>query len=187
MIKLKQNKFLYRITQVASGIVSKVIFKPKYLRNEIKGKKGPLVVIANHEAALDFINLIGVSSVPMHFVISHSFFSTVPVRGIMEKTGMIDKQQFQTSVRDISRMKAVIDQGRILALYPAGLMSEDGRSTPIPAATTQFLKWLGVDIYVARTSGTYFVMPKWRRGGFRPGRTFMDVYRLISAEELENG
>lgn len=184
MVEIKQNKFWYGVTKIASGLTAKFIFKRKFIRNEIKGKSGPFVVIANHEAAFDFVNLIGATKTPMHFVISHSFFSTIPVKGIMEKTGMIDKQQFQTSIKDISRMKAVIDQGKILALYPAGLMSEDGLPTPTPIATTQFLKWLGADIYVAKTQGSYFVMPKWRKNGFRPGKTTIDIYKLISKEEL---
>ena len=62
-------------------------------------------------------------------------------------------------------------------------MCEDGLSTPIPEATYKFLKWLKADVYAARTTGSYFVMPKWSRG-FRPGHTYMDVYKLFSKEEL---
>jgi len=76
-----------------------------------------------------------------------------------------------------------VDQGEPLVIYPAGLMCEDGLSTPIPAATYKFLKWLGVDIYAARSSGTYFSMPKWGKG-LRPGRTYLDVYKLFDAAEL---
>ena len=50
---------VYRLTQVISNIVAKVVFKRKYLRNEIKNKKGPMVIICNHQAALDFTTLIG--------------------------------------------------------------------------------------------------------------------------------
>ena len=80
-------------------------------------------------------------------------------------------------------MKYVIDSGQPLVIYPAGLMCEDGLSTPIPSATYKFLKWLGVDIYVARTYGSYFVMPKWTKG-MRAGRTFIDIYKLIDKNEL---
>jgi hypothetical protein len=62
-------------------------------------------------------------------------------------------------------------------------MCEDGLSTPIPAATYKFLKWLDADVYVAKTIGTYFAMPKWS-SGFRPGRTYMDIYKLFSRDEL---
>lgn len=174
----------YRITQCAAWLVAKFVFRRKILRNELKGKRGPFVVIANHETALDFVNLIGLTGFPMNFVISKSFFSTLPIKGFMTRMGVISKQQFQTTVKDMKMMKRVVDAGGGLVIYPAGLMCEDGLSTPIPAATYKFLKWLGVDVYVARTSGTYFVMPKWAKG-MRPGRTYMDVYRLFDRETLQ--
>lgn len=82
------------------------------------------------------------------------------------------------------RIKAVIENGESLVIYPAGLMCEDGISTPIPQATYKFLKWLDADVYVARASGTYFTMPKWTKG-FRPGRTYMDIYKLFDRNELK--
>ena len=181
----KPNLLCYRITQIAAWFVSTFIFRRKIIRNEIKGKRGPFVVIANHQAALDFVNLIGANRRPMSFVISNSFYNTLPVKGIIDALGMIPKQQFQTTVRDMKRMKAVIDRGEPIVIYPAGLMCEDGLSTPIPAATYKFLKWLDADIYVAKTEGTYFAMPKWT-SGFRPGRTYLDIYKLFTREELQD-
>lgn len=181
----KPDLLCYRIAQIAAWLVATFIFRRKILRNEIKGKKGPFVVIANHQAALDFANLICANRRPMSFVISNSFFNTLPIRGFLTKMGVIPKQQFQTTVRDMKRMKAVIDQGEPIVIYPAGLMCEDGLSTPIPSATYKFLKWLDADVYVAKTSGTYFAMPKWT-SGFRPGRTHLDIYKLFSREELKN-
>lgn len=179
----KQSRLVYSITQAVAWLVSKIAFKRKMLRNEIKDKKGPFVVIANHEAALDFVNLIGATRTPMTFVVSNSFYSTLPLKGPMDKIGVIPKQQFQTSLKDLTKMRRVIEEGRILVIYPAGLMCEDGRSTPIPAATYDFLKWLKTDVYMARTSGTYFTMPKWTKG-IRRGTTFMDIYKLFDKEEI---
>lgn len=179
----KPNKLYYRIAQIASWFFATFIFRRKVLRNEIRHAKGPFVVIANHQAAYDFVNLIGMTWRPMSFVISNSFYQSLPITGFLKKMGVIPKQQFQTTVSDMKNMKAVVDAGEALAIYPAGLMCEDGLPTPVPAATYKFLKWLGVDVYVARTTGTYFVMPKWGRG-MRSGKTFLDVYKLISAEEL---
>ncbi len=180
----KPNWFCYKLAQVASFLVATFIFKRRMLRNELAGVKGPYVVIANHQAALDFVNLIGVVRRRMTFVISHSFYNSLPIKGILNKLQVIPKQQFQTTVRDMKCMKAVIDAGQPLVIYPAGLMCEDGLSTPIPKATYKFLKWLGVDVYVARTTGTYFSMPKWGKG-LRPGRTYLDIYRLFTKEQLD--
>lgn len=180
----KQNRFLYGVMKLAANTVSRVKFKREFLRNEIKNKKGPFVVIANHAAALDFVNLIGATKEPMHFVISSSFYQTIPVRGVMPRLGLIPKQQFQTTLADLRTMKRVIDEGGILAIYPAGLMSDDGTPTPMPSATCKFLKFLGTDVYVAKNVGTYFSMPKWRRGGIRAGKTYLDIYKLFDGKEL---
>lgn len=179
----KPSLLHYRFAQMVCGVFSKAVFRPKVLRNEIRNAKGPYVVIANHQAAYDFVNLITLTKRPMSFVISNSFYNSLPITGYLNKMGVIPKQQFQTTVSDMKAMKAVIDAGQPLVIYPAGLMCEDGLSTPIPTATYKFLKWLNVDVYVARTTGTYFAMPKWSKG-FRPGRTYLDVYKLMSAEEL---
>ncbi len=180
----KKPSFLhYRVAQGAAWLLATFVFRRRFLRNEIKGKKGPFVVIANHQAALDFVNLIGATRRRMTFVISKSFFSTLPIKGFMEKMGVIPKQQFQTAVSDLKAMRSVIEAGQPVVIYPAGLMCEDGLSTPIPSATYKFLKWLGVDVYMAKTVGSYFVMPKWK-GGMHPARTYMDVYQLFSKEEL---
>lgn len=179
----KVSMFWFRVAQTCSKFIASMWFKRKFVRNEVKGKKGPFVIIANHQAALDFANLIGVTREHITFVISNSFFNTVPIKKQLDKAGMIPKQQFQTGINDMRRMREVLDCGGILALYPAGLMCEDGLSTPIPDATYRFLRWLGTDVYMARTEGSYFVMPKWSRKK-RPGRTFLDVYKLFSKEEL---
>lgn len=180
----KPNLFCYRLAQIVSAVVAKLIFKRKIIRNEVKGKKGPIVIIANHQAAYDFVNLIGITKRPMSFVISNSFYKSLPIRKLLDKIGVIPKQQFQTTVKDMRDMKAVIENGSPLVIYPAGLMCEDGLSTPIPSATYKFLKWLDADVYVARTYGTYFAMPKWSKG-MRSGKTFLDVYKLFAKDALK--
>ena len=125
MRQKRQSRFLYRITKIAAWFYAKVVFKRRIIRNEIKGKKGPFVIIANHQAALDFVNLIGASQRLMTFVVSDSFYNTLPVKGVMTKIKVIPKQQFQTTVTDLKRMKTAIDQGKILVIYPAGLMCAD--------------------------------------------------------------
>lgn len=174
---------IYRLAQLLSGAVSVFTYKRKFKRNELKGVKGPAVVIANHQSALDFVNLIGATRTPMNFVISNTFYNTLPLRYFMRQIGCIPKQQFQTTFADIKAMKSVVENGGILVIYPAGLMCEDGLSTPIPEATYHFIQMLGADVYVAKCIGNYLCSPKWASKK-RPGRTYMDIYKLIGAEEL---
>ena len=181
--KLIPSMFTYRFTRFGTWFIAKYLFRRKYMRNELKRAKGPAIVLANHQAALDFANLINASKSPINIIVSNSFFNTLPIKGAMAKIGVIPKQQFQTSMQDLSRMREVIDNGGILGMYPAGLMCEDGISTPIPAATYRFIQWFNADIYIARSYGTYFCKPKWAKK-IRPGRTYLDVYKLCDKEQL---
>ena len=183
MSNAKPNMIVYRIMQGLSNIVAEVVFRRKFLRNEIKDKQGPMVIVGNHEAALDFTTLVAATKRPITFVVSDSFYNTLPFRKAMKMIGVIPKQQFQTTVKEISLMRQTIKHDDILMFYPAGLMSDDGLSTPIPASTYAFLKWLGADIYAARVSGTYFCTPKWSKK-IRPGKTYADIYKLIDKDEL---
>ncbi|MCQ2558433.1 MAG: 1-acyl-sn-glycerol-3-phosphate acyltransferase [Oscillospiraceae bacterium] len=178
----KPNWFAYTLARFVSFLFATFIFRRKILRNEVRHAKGAYVILANHEMALDFVNLIGATHRRMTFVISNSFYQTLPVKKILDWMHVIPKQQFQTSVSDMKKMKAVIQAGQPLVIYPAGLMCEDGLSTPIPRGTFKFIKWLGAEVYIARSKGTYFNMPKWTKG-IRPGRTTLDIYRLFSAED----
>jgi len=173
----------YALAQTIAFFISTFVFRRKVLRNELRGVRGAYIIIANHECKLDFVNLIGLTRRPMNIVVSSSFYQTLSFRRLVDKMGLISKQQFQSTPSDLKAMRDVILAGRPLVLYPAGLMSEDGLSTPIPEGTSRFLKWLDADVYAARTAGTYFVMPKWSKR-LRPGRTTMDAYKLISREEL---
>ena len=173
----------YAVARFVGWVMSHFVYRRSFRRNELKDVQGPFVVIANHQSALDAANLIGATRRRLTFVLSNSFYHSLPVSGLLTRLGVIVKQQFQTELSDMKRMKSVLNAGEGLVLYPAGMMCEDGVSTPIPPATYAFLKWLGADVYMARCEGNYFVMPKWTKG-LRPGKTYMDIYRLFTKEEL---
>ena len=87
----RPDLFCYRVAQTAAWALSSFVFRRKMLRNEIRRVKGPYVVIANHQCALDFVNLIGATRRPMHFVISNSFYSTLPVKKITKRQRLSSK------------------------------------------------------------------------------------------------
>ena len=180
----KPNPFVYGIFVFLCKIISKFKFKLKIKRNELKGKKGPYIVIANHESAIDFINLAAAVKKRVHFIISYSFYSTVGIRGIMDACGLIPKQQFQTTPLEIKKMKQVISNNMPLAIYPVGLMSENGMSTDPNFATASLLKFLDTDVYVAYTTGSYLTNPKWSKIK-RKGQITLDIYKLYDRQELK--
>ncbi|MBP5342425.1 1-acyl-sn-glycerol-3-phosphate acyltransferase [bacterium] len=181
---IKPNPIYYSLTRFASNILSKIYFKRKIIRNELKGVKGPALIIANHECALDFVNLIGAFKDRVTFVISKSFYESLSINPILKKIGVIPKQQFQTNISTLKKMKYAADSGQKVVLFPQGIMTENGLSTPIPPSTYKFFRFMNQDVYVARSIGTYFVMPKWSKG-FHKGETYVDIYKLFTKEETK--
>lgn len=179
----RPNRFVVSLGKGISRFLCKYIYNVKIGKNELSNDPGRCVIIANHESIIDVLPAYAVVPPKTHFVVSKSMMQTLPIAPLIEMAGAISKNQFQTSALDMRRMKAVLDHDEPLMLFPAGLMSESGTSTPIPLATAKVLKWFKADVYVARLNGTYLTNPKWAEVK-RKGEITIDIYKLASMEEL---
>ena len=180
---IKPNLFVYAILRIGSWFMSRIFYNVKIVKNETKGVKGPFVVIQNHESKMDFYTSYCAVNRVSHVVISNSFYQTSKIRKYMDKSGVIPKQQFQTSIGDLKKMKSSLEQGRPLIFYPQGLMSEDGIATAVPKATGKALKWFNQDVYIANISGTYLSNPKWSKIK-RRGKPTLSITKLFSKDDL---
>ena len=181
----KPNAFIYFVAIRIARLYAKIKLGLKIEKNEIKKQKGPYVIIANHESVIDFVNLVSCTNKRMAVVISNSFYQSMKINPLLKIMGVIPKQQFQTTVSDLKKMKSAVEANMPLVLYPAGLMTENGICTPIPQATGKLLKWLDVDVYLGFTKGSYLTKPKWGKG-FRKGKITMNVTKLLSKQQLND-
>ena len=180
----RPNALLYAVVWLVSKLACKFLFRLKVKRNELTGSSGRRVLICNHEAAIDFLPVYASVKERCHMVASNSIVMSIPVVAqLAARVGVLCKNQFQTGISDMRNMKRVVDHGGLLVLFPAGMMTESGTSTPIPRATGKALKWLDADVYVGKVSGTYLTSPKWSKVS-RRGRVTLDIYKLASREEF---
>lgn len=103
----KPNIFVYGLFRFLSKLFAKFKFKLKCTRNDLKGIKGPAIILGNHGTALDFVNLTSVLKQRVNYVISNSYYQTLPFKPIINKVGLIPKQQFQTLPTDLKAIKEV--------------------------------------------------------------------------------
>ena len=181
----KASPLVFHTLQTLSRLLSRIYFRMEVRRNELKGTTGRRVIIANHEADIDFLVTYAVVPSNTHAITSRSIMHSMPICSLMKACGIIEKNQFQSSIMDLKRMRAVLDNDGVLLFFPAGLMTESGMSTPIPAATGKCLKWLDADVYIAKISGTYLSHPKWSKQ-FRRGKISLDLYRLADRETIRS-
>lgn len=180
----KPNWFFWEIFYNASKLVSKVKFNLKIERNDLKGTKGPCVIIVNHAAAIDFMPVCAAIKRRTHFVISKSFYQALPIKSWLDMCRVIPKNQFQTSIENMRKMKAAVEENKMpLVIYPAGLMTANGMNTPMPDSTGKVLKWFNQDVYVAHLRGSYLTNPKWGKG-LRKGQIRLNLFKFMDAETL---
>lgn len=179
----KPNLFISWLVHILCKFISKFYFNLKVENNELKNKKGGYIIIANHESIIDFMTLFGTQKTRMHCVISNSFYESMKLKPFIKLFGAIPKQQFQTTITDLKNMKKVLEHNMPLVLYPSGMMSENGLSTPIPKGTGKALQWFGKDVYFAKTTGTYLTYPKWSKK-CRKGKTTLSITKLFDKEKL---
>lgn len=179
----KPNGFFYFLGKLLAFLPYKILFRPKIIRNELKKEKKGCVLICNHECSLDFLYPFYATHRKCTFVLSKSFKESLFLSRFFDKLGVISKQQFQTSLLDMNKMKAVVDGGNPLVIFPAGLMCENGVSTPIPESTYRFLQFLNTNVYVGRIRGSYFVNSKWTKS-LKRGRTYFETYKLFDKKDI---
>lgn len=179
----KPNPLYYGILRAVSKLACRLYYPTEVLQNDLKGKSGRCVILANHESDIDFLTAFATLPKNTHVVASNSIMRSMPIYPLALKCGIIPKNQFQTNASHMRKMKAVLEHDEPLLLYPAGLMTESGVSTPIPKATGKVIKWFHSDVYIAKVSGTYLTKPKWGKVR-RKGKITMRIYQLVTKEQL---
>ena len=127
----KPNAIIYSFFYIISKIICFFKLSLKIGKNEVKGKKGGFVIIANHGSSIDFMPLCVALKRRAHFVISNAFYSSLHIQPLLNSVGVIPKNQFQTSVSEMRAMKSVLENEMPLVLYPAGLMYKSRRGGEI--------------------------------------------------------
>lgn len=179
----KINPFVYAIGKICAKIFCKFKLNLQLLKSEYRNDGRKKVIISNHESFYDFMGILAYLKGSAHMVMSKTMLRTMPIKNLIKQAGVIEKNQFQTTIVDMRKMKAVLDDNKTLVIFPAGIMPESGSSTPIPEATAKAIKWFDADVYVSKFRGTYLTKPKWSKI-MRKGNPTLEIYKLASREEL---
>lgn len=184
----KPNGLVYGFTRVAAWVWGHTVWKTKVLQNDMKhrDKKRGCIILANHQAEWDFVNMLPYVPGRVTFVMSHAFYNTSGAWRFLRWIQTIPKQQFQTTILDMKRMKAVVDSGNAMLIYPCGLNSEDGTNPDYPPATPRFIKWMNCDIYICRHELDYFNKPKFAESWRKHGTNYVTITKFCSKEELKD-
>lgn len=148
----------------------------------LKHIKPPYVVAANHSGFADVAGLI-TEAYPncINFVISETQIVKWPK--LIRKMGVLPKKQFAVDTSLIRDIKYVLDNGRIVAIYPEAKLSVVGTPNIIKPNIAKLIKMLKYPLVTVRFDGNYLHKPRWAASKrFVP--ITVDARLAVSQEEI---
>lgn len=182
----KPMALLYYPVVFVLKLLSKIFFKLKIDKKGIKGLKGPFVVMANHCSMIDIVfNTAALLPRRLNIVAGKDLFTWKKFKPFITKLGCIPKSQSAVDVMAIKMIKAALEQGRCVVIYPEGRISLDGKQLHyVPDNIGKLIKMLDVPVVFTHSQGAYLTKPRYYHG-FKRGRALVKTYVLFTKEQVK--
>lgn len=138
------------------------------VRLEVRGveripKRGPMIVVANHQSFLDPALVQVVCPRPLHTLTKSTQFDA-PVYGwFLPRANAIPTRRYLVDAQAVRVVLRRLAEGEAVGIYPEGERSWDGALQPVRRGTMRLLLGAGVPVVPCGISGAYDVWPRWSR------------------------
>ena len=158
--------------------------KLKFTKN-VEKVEHPSIVLANHGAFIDFAyaGTLLKKDAP-NFIVARMYFYRKIVGNILRSVGCFPKGMFTTDTESAMNCIRVIKRGGVLAMMPEARLSTVGKFEDIQSSTYDFIKKMGVHVYVINIRGDYLAKPKWGYGIRRGSLVEAELNPLFTPDEL---
>lgn len=183
----KPNAFLYFSIVPIVKLYYRLFYRHRVNKSAIEGIKPPYLVVAGHSSWLDYlISSVSMYPVRMNYVGAYNFFRDRLLKSVFTWMGVIPKHQFTSDVSAIKKMKCCIEQGRVVALFPHGCLSNEGRPGGFAVfGIAKLIKFLNVPVVALKTDGGYLTRPRWSKNS-RYGRLETKVFPILTVSEIKD-
>ncbi len=147
--------------------------------------KGPFLLLANHNAFLDFI-------VAEHVLKDNEANYVVAIDGflnrkwLLQNVGCIAKRKFTMDFMLIKNLKHAIKMGNVAAIYPEARYSLCGTTALLPKSIGKLAKLLDVPVVTLICHGHHINSPFWNSSHERNVKPQETYKLLLTQEELRN-
>lgn len=164
--------FYYLLKYVLLGPLLRLLLRPRVEGLEHVPAQGAAIVAGNHLSFADPLLMAAVLKRRITFLAKAEYFTTPGLRGrltalILRRTGQIpvDRSGRAAGRAALSEGQAVLAQGELLAIFPEGTRSPDGRLYRGKVGVAVMALAARVPVIPAATVGTYQI---WGRARVRP-------------------
>ncbi len=182
--KPPRPSFLFRTLVRVLSIID--LFRVKFKMSGTAPKKsdGAQLILMNHSSFLD-LKIAHKILYPRKFAIVCAHDALVGKRWLMRRLGCVPTKKFISDLALIHDIKALIDKGISVLMYPEAGYSIDGRATVLPARIGGFVKMLGAPVTYIETNGAFHYQPLYN--GLRTRRVEVSAHtsQMFTKDEVQ--
>ena len=184
-IPKKPIGWIYYLAVLIMGAVMRVRFKLKVDRSAVKGIKGPVIAISNHQCNLDFVSA-ALTFFPLrfNFVVSTYFFNGNIPRFALGLAGAIPKKQFIPDIKTVRDISRAIGNKQSVYIFPEGQVGYYGTLVGIDSAIGKLVKHLKVPVVTVKLRGGFLSYGKWSRALY-PARMEATGECLLTPDRID--
>jgi 1-acyl-sn-glycerol-3-phosphate acyltransferase len=137
-------------------------------------RKGPIIIVANHQSLLDPVALIACLPYRITFLAA-SYLFKIPVAGLVfSLTGAMPVKSQKGDFGSLKKSLAALERGNVIGLFPEGGVSPDGRLRPLLPGWAYLALKSGAPVLPVIICGSRRVLPV---GSFilRPGKICINI------------
>ena len=183
---LKQiyGKRFYGFFRFVVKIYNAFVLHAKIRRNYKTDK--PYLMLINHQSYYDFFYVVRLAGKDyVNFVVADKMSNTKRNRWFIKNLKAITRGQFSSDFTSIKKIKATLDAGICVAMFPEGKITADGVTGKITKSTGKLVKWLGYPVVAANIRGAYSQNPVWNPALHYHKKSEIEGRLLFSEEDIK--
>lgn len=156
------SDFTFRFMRKIVIPATKRIFSPTITNRHNMPLSGPCFIYGNHANYFDpFMLNLEMTKEPTAGVMTRDqFHKTIP-RIFMDSIGIVPTSKYVPEPGIVRSVLKMIDQKRMIVIFPEGGRRWDGRPKPFIESTIKLFWKMGIPVHPVQIHGSYLAWPRW--------------------------
>jgi hypothetical protein len=157
----------------------------KIRKHNMKGLKGPFILLCNHNSFLDFkVATRGVFPKKSTYIVAVDGF--INREGLMRNVGCFMKRKFLSDIKLVRQIKHSLEKNQtVCQIYPEARYSLVGTQSMLPDSLGKLVKLMKYPVVTLIGRGHHLRQPFWNLKK-RKLKTSADMTQIVSQEEIES-
>jgi len=158
-----ERRFLWKCLQVVARVLTTLLFDLKVYGRRHVPARGGVLIVSNHQSALDPVVLAVRLSRPMNYLAKSELFQYRCFTRLLRVVNAFPVRQGAGDVRAVKETIQRLQEGHLMNVYPEGARTLDGEIGPMQKGVALIIERARVAVVPAVIVGAFEAWPIQRR------------------------